>query len=60
VPRTFPLSPGVHPAPTGLDVRARLVGLQGTEGLSVTGDFAFIDGGASAGFAVGDELMGRS
>jgi hypothetical protein len=60
VPRTFPLSPGVHPAPTGLDVRARLVGLQGTEGLSVTGDFAFIDGGASAGFAVGGEVMGRS
>ncbi|MEX1258691.1 MAG: LysM domain-containing protein [Gemmatimonadota bacterium] len=56
--RTFPLSSGVHPAPSDSGVRARLLAFQERKELHLPGDFAFIDQGGDAGLVVGDELAG--
>jgi hypothetical protein len=56
--RTFPLSSGVHPAPSDSGVRARLLAFQERKELHLPGDFAFIDQGRDAGLVVGDELAG--
>jgi hypothetical protein len=56
--RTFPLSPGVHPAPSDLEVRARLLAFQESKELHLPGDLGFIDRGSADGLAVGDELTG--
>jgi len=58
--RTFPLSPGVHPAPSDLELRMRLVGFQETKELHLPGDLGFVDRGAADGLAVGDVLRGMA
>lgn len=58
--RTFPLSPGVHPESTDMQVEADLLGFRYRKELHLPGDEAFIDRGRAAGLAVGDQLVART
>ncbi len=58
-PRTFPLSPGVHPSEANDRVEARIVAFQDRKELYLPGDFGFVDIGLDGGLAVGDELVAR-
>jgi hypothetical protein len=57
-PRTFPLSPGVHPSSTELELDGTLVGFRDRKEIYLPGDQAFLDRGAADDVAVGDEFVG--
>jgi hypothetical protein len=55
--RAFPLEAGVHPAPTTAGGEARIIAFEASQEIYLPGDFAFLDRGADAGVAVGDEMV---
>jgi hypothetical protein len=57
-PRTFPLSPGVHPTTTDSEIEGTVLGFRDRKEIYLPGDQAFIDLGANDGLAVGDEFIG--
>lgn len=57
-PRTFPLSPGVHPTTTDIELQGTVLGFRDRKEIYLPGDQAFIDLGSDDGLSVGDELLG--
>jgi hypothetical protein len=57
-PRTFPLTVGVHPAATEIELGGTLVGFRDRKEIYLPGDQAFLDLGRDDGVAVGDEFAG--
>lgn len=56
--RTFPLSPGVHPSSTELELHGTLVGFRDRKEIYLPGDQGFLDRGVADDVAIGDEFLG--
>lgn len=57
-PRAFPLTVGVHPTTTGIELGGTVVGFRDRKEIYLPGDQAFLDLGGRDGVAVGDEFVG--